>query len=341
MFKRAPPWHVRALLSGTVLFVALCLGEWGARLLVPDALMPAGASAPEEVQRRAGARRDDVFGSFTYDGDGFRIGSGLPYDRSVLFIGDSFTEGCGVSDQDTFPRATERALRRHGLATRTFNAGERGFGPAQQLQVLRRVLARIPMDAVVVQSFPMNDVSDNLAYGGFGIEDGILVEYPQPMPPVRARVIASINRTFLRDLHLVRLLAATMFVGLGPAPYDAATGLDLELALLVAIRDTARRHGIPAVGLVVPTQLVQQVQRGGHPGSRAQQEELQRFEKVRHWFETAGIRWLDAGVTIPDLAADAAKGDGGHFSKDGNERIGEAIALELLPLLQTPDRDLR
>ena len=47
-----------------------------------------------------------------------------------------------------------------------------------------------------------------------------------------------------------------------------------------------------------------------------------------------GVPWIDAGAVITDLEADAAKGDGGHFSRDGNTLIGEAIAQRLEPLLQ-------
>ena len=46
-----------------------------------------------------------------------------------------------------------------------------------------------------------------------------------------------------------------------------------------------------------------------------------------------GVPWIDAGDVITDLEADAAKSDGGHFSRDGNMLIGEAIAQRLRPLL--------
>ena len=106
-------------------------------------LPPSPASLPDDaVESRAHQDFRDATGTYTYDDDGFRAGSGLPYERSILFIGDSFTEGRGVSDDQTFARAAERALRRDGVMARSLNAGHRDFGPAQELKGRRS--ARCP-----------------------------------------------------------------------------------------------------------------------------------------------------------------------------------------------------
>ena len=63
--------------------------------------------------------------------------------------------------------------------------------------------------------------------------------------------------------------------------------------------------------------------------------EIERFEGVRARVKTFEVPWIDAGEIVVDLASDAAKGDGAHFSKDGNRLIGEAIAHELAPLLRS------
>ena len=124
-----------ALLAIAGVIAGLVLAELAARLILPDPRGPQMQwSTPEDVERRAGeATSDGPYGSFTYDEHGFRVGSGLPADQNVLFIGDSFTEGFGVSDDQTFARATERALRRDGFQVRSLNAGHRGFGAAQEL----------------------------------------------------------------------------------------------------------------------------------------------------------------------------------------------------------------
>jgi hypothetical protein len=58
-------------------------------------------------------------------------------------------------------------------------------------------LASRPIDAVVVESFPMNDPSDNIAFGGFAIADGRLVEYDTPRPPLRARLAGAGEQSWL------------------------------------------------------------------------------------------------------------------------------------------------
>lgn len=314
---------------------ALVIAEVGLRLVFSDpAFVVQWGITDEAVEQRANQASREPYGTLTFDENGFRVGSGLPYDQSILFIGDSFTEGRGVSDDETFARTTERALRRDGFAVRSLSAGHRGFGAAQELKVLRRMLARFPVDAIVVQSFPMNDLSDNLAYGGFGIEDGRLVEYEAPKPPFRARVTAALAQSWLRDLYVVRFAANAMSAGDGAAPYDSPTSFELERALLSEIVSTARGRSIPIVVLVIPTKLVQQVRHGAGSRSSQQAGEVQRFERVRALVNGYGIPWIDAGDVIADLAADAAKSDGSHFSKDGNALIGEAIARHLEPLLQ-------
>jgi len=322
-----------------------CTGMLGAALLVEIILRLSLPSAPplavqwgmpdDAVEARANEASQESYGSLTFDANGFRIGSGLPYDRTVLFIGDSFTEGHGASDDETFARATERALRRDGLMVRSLNAGHRGFGAAQELKVLRRMLARFPIEAVVVQSFPMNDLSDNLAHGGFGVENGRLIEYETPQPPLRARVTAAIAGSWLQKLYVVRLVANAVS-GNQPVPYDSPISFDLERALLDEIVSTVRGRGIPILVLVIPTKLVQWVAAGHRPRTSMELGEIQRFERVRDLITTLGVPSIDAGEVITDLKADAASGDGAHFSRDGNARIGEAIAGRLELLLRAP-----
>src|SRR4051812_7019342 len=47
----------------------------------------------DAVEQRAGLASRESYGTLTFDQNGFRVGSGLPYDQSILFLGDSFTEG--------------------------------------------------------------------------------------------------------------------------------------------------------------------------------------------------------------------------------------------------------
>ena len=324
---------VPALLVCAGLGVGLALAEVGVRLARPDgvALVVQWGMPDDAVEKRAGIRVMEDHGRriLSYDDRGFRTGSGLPYDRSVLFLGDSFTEGFGVGDDDTFARVAERALRRDGVSARSLNAGHRGFGAAQELKVLRRTLATMPVDAVVLESFPMNDPSDNIAYGGFGIADGRLVEYDPPRAPLRARLTSAVATSWLGNSYALRLVNNALAPD-DPVPWNSETSLELERALL---RESVAAVGSrPIVVLVIPTKLVQKARHGSTP-SPQELGEIRRYEEVRRYIEDIGVPWIDAGDVITDLEADAAKGDGSHFSRDGNVLIGEQIAGQLRSLL--------
>jgi hypothetical protein len=89
---------VPALLVCAGVAVALVFVEVGLRLASPDgfALQVQWGMPDNAIEERAGQGVTANGVAFRYDESGFRRGSGLPYDRSVLFVGDSFTEVFGV-----------------------------------------------------------------------------------------------------------------------------------------------------------------------------------------------------------------------------------------------------
>ncbi|MCP5110496.1 MAG: SGNH/GDSL hydrolase family protein, partial [bacterium] len=88
------------------------------------------------------------------DENGFRNPRGI--DRAdLVFVGDSFTEGHKIAEQDTFPRLAEKAT---GL--RTANLGRSGYGPPQELIVLQRHGLPLRPRFVIWQVFEGNDLHD-------------------------------------------------------------------------------------------------------------------------------------------------------------------------------------
>lgn len=108
-----------------------------------------------------------------YDDDGLR-----PVDaarlgaagRKVAFFGDSYTEGLQVPDEATFPRRVEAGLRQAGQETVCLNFGVGGTGTHQQLLRYRTLRARAKLDTVVLCLLPNNDILNNHAGLGGGIE---------------------------------------------------------------------------------------------------------------------------------------------------------------------------
>src|SRR3982751_226539 len=84
---------------------------------------------------------------------------------AVLFLGDSFTYGTGVRDDETFSARTQEHLLRAGVAARIVNAGNSAIGTDFELRYFQlRGAALRP--AVVELFFFGNDFSDS-AIGRF------------------------------------------------------------------------------------------------------------------------------------------------------------------------------
>lgn len=79
----------------------------------------------------------------------------------VLALGDSYTFGDHVDDEDAYPARLESALRalRPGTRVEVVNAGVNGFGILDEAALWRRAGGRLDPDVVLI-TFTPNDVSD-------------------------------------------------------------------------------------------------------------------------------------------------------------------------------------
>ena len=119
----------------------------------------------------------------------------------ILLLGDSYTFGFGVGDEDTFAhRLQEMIDSRAGVAGRVsvINAGVSAYGTAQQLLLYESAHARFEPDLVVLNFFVGNDVQENLClavprlrphrrFPCFGVEDEALTGPELPVAPRRGR----------------------------------------------------------------------------------------------------------------------------------------------------------
>jgi hypothetical protein len=117
---------------------------------------------PDTEAVRAAADRCNLVQKTVFDTDenGFKT-SGPPPEPgvpSVLFVGDSFTEGLHVAAAETFSEQFGRLARKRGLRVRAVNAGLNGYGPLEECWTIENWA--VPLDAalVVVNLFP-NDVA--------------------------------------------------------------------------------------------------------------------------------------------------------------------------------------
>ena len=85
---------------------------------------------------------------------GFRNPPGIET-AELAFVGDSFTEGGNVAEEQTFVRLVAEAREESGL-----NLGRSWYGPQQELVVLRRYALPAKPHAVIWVAFEGNDLKD-------------------------------------------------------------------------------------------------------------------------------------------------------------------------------------
>ncbi len=100
---------------------------------------------------------------------------------SVLFLGDSYTEGSGSSPGCNYPDVVERVLRERWLHNaRIVNAGVSGYGPVEALSLLRWYHSmNCPAQAIVYNLTLQNDFADDLPGTDRRVAAGIIFRFPQ------------------------------------------------------------------------------------------------------------------------------------------------------------------
>jgi len=76
----------------------------------------------------------------------------------IATLGDSFTFGWGVDDEDTWSRVLEKNLRNRGLDVEVMNLGQPGTWPTQYAEIAERALPVLRPDLVVVAVNPGDDL---------------------------------------------------------------------------------------------------------------------------------------------------------------------------------------
>jgi hypothetical protein len=206
-------------LLATSVVVGLGLLELVLRLFVPS---PAAGSAarfeldPELVYR---LRSDNAVtwstAEFTEtshtNADGLRgaaLATKRPGERRILALGDSFTFGHGVQDDETYPAVLEATLRARGRDVRVLNAGVPGYSTDHAYTRFLRDAARLAPDLVLV-GIHCSDVSDNWESSLYDVVDGALVR---------------------RDPRATRMYQLGSVVGLVPAAVRRSRTFDLLVA---------------------------------------------------------------------------------------------------------------
>lgn len=275
----------------------------------------------------------------------------------VLCLGDSFTWGWSVGDDETYPKVLEREL----AGVEAVNAGVCAWGTAQELVWLEREGFGYGPD-VVTLGFYLNDFADNASDTMFGyrrpmyvLEGGRLVLKSVPIPMPRKGALESV-RAFSRK-HLLTprlLLAAWQWFDRGflraadvtpirrarlrssgphPPPAEAETGAILEEAKRVC-----EARGVRFLVLAIPS--VCQVRPSAPLPCRAQDEAT--YATLIRLCRQAKI---DVVEPLDEMRAAEASGlpvfppSEFHWNAAGHRIAAQLLAQRLAARLRYPPRN--
>ena len=264
--------HVLLAVAASVL--ALALAEIAVRALVPIRLVGSSLTVYDSVYGHASKRSAQIrqiTPEYTMRAHTNSLGFRGPEPRefphrSILFLGDSFTFGLGVSDGEEYPALVGKELaERYGIGTIPIvNAGLGNMGQGRWVKFLRQEGEKFDPRVVVLQ-FLQNDFSDNIRERLFALtETGELKALPVPS--------LSRGRKFQRMIESVPGLTELYLIGLlrqsyhawksragGGAPDATQQGQraveEAEMLLTYRLTEEAlricREEGWPVIALVV------------------------------------------------------------------------------------------
>ncbi len=301
VYKRARTLAKILLTAVLGLVIGLVVGETIVRAYFPQRTGPAFFTLDPElgpIPRPGITTRYDEPGVFsltcTHNSQGLR--SEVEYtrekraDRRILVLGDSFTYGWGVDEDQTFCHLVERMMRERSPETEVVNAGNPGKGTDYALKFFRTKAADIKPDLTILCFFT-NDFKENLLQHYYIMQpSGELTErnVDREVSALKSRFWTSDLYNFmLRHSHLANLARKASFRALkGPderinrrkvdqlredtaADHDADRSFDLTRVLVENLASDVRESGsdfmlfyFPSVG------EVQQFSNGGGQGQR-------------------------------------------------------------------------
>ena len=272
----------------------------------------------------------------------------------IVTIGDSFTFGDGVEEQETWPRALERALA--GQAPRrieVINAGVPGRWVDEYYLELKRRSLPLDPDVVIVGLFIGNDIDGDDATTHIWSEvdeRGRPLRIDRPAERIERgyRVMRVLKARWrfpvIRNSHVAQLFydggkalaqlwrpsaidGETMFA----AQYTPETERAVERVedLFVAMAELCRAHGAKLLVVMIPTreQVKPELVDGSVPRDWEKPQRL-----FAAFFAREGIPYVDL---IPVLR-EAASGDplyyvfDGHWTARGHAVAAHAIAAHLV-----------
>lgn len=283
--------------------------------------------------------------------------------RRVLVIGDSFTFGWGVNDDQTYPAVLQRLLEARAPSQRieVINAGFAAcYSPDTYYLYLKRDGLALEPDAIVVGLFVGNDLDSDFAFENEWVEKDaaglplrirnvnyqVLDHFLIPSRiPLRYRTpVLSRSHVFQGMFDVWWELSPRIKSWLPGVTVYAQTGAEEQVpynyrlryadrteevftrvrTLLRAMHQLASQHGIPIYFMVIPDRV--QLSPDAYAGLPADLAKPQK--ELARFFDSEGMKYLDL------LPAFRERSGGpllylprdGHFSIEGNQAAAERLA---------------
>jgi lysophospholipase L1-like esterase len=334
-----------ALFAAAVV-ASLAIGEAALRTVVTLPLprqIPEVKYAPHPIRRftLVPDQRAFTYGArATIDATGFRTNgeAGRPPQATMFALGDSFTFGLGVNDDQTWPAQLERHVRASNPTASVVNGGTISYGVFQELDLLKATLTSI-RPAVVIHGLYWNDYMnpqppaptdpDVVTAEGYFVWD-----QPPTYHTLTERLRAALNRAAL--FYSLKQIASQAWGRTSTSTYSSAYsrmlghGIDEEDWKPIdrfyrELQMTGDRHGFTTFVVIMPVNdLVRGRSSAAHPYPTAARQRL----------SALGIPYLDA-FELWDRggygnAAFLPQGPDAHLNAEGYRILADALAQKLV-----------
>ena len=267
------------------------------------------------------------------------------HEYRILVLGDSFTWGEGVMENQDYPTQVERELENRGIRqVRVINGGVPGYSTKQERIWLERIVDKVEADAVLLGFFLGNDFMDNLADQYPTVIDGFLVssreEGHRRNLAQKLGIPPQLKIALRTNFHLYPFLTKAwvsllVFTGLENTAEHFEMARNTyspkgELALVVtrkAIKELSaycRKKGLP-FGIV----MIPDVRGNNMMAGREGYDASKPAKVMRELAQSLGIPILDLSPLYHGQTEVFYPIDG-HWNFKGHQIAGKAIATSLL-----------
>lgn len=262
-----------------------------------------------------------------------------PTRRTVIALGDSFTEGFRVRDLDTFPAMLERMLYKQELDAQVINAGIGDSGPDQHLRLLRQYLLPRLQPAILIWALYANDIEDNYTKPVYKLSGGQLAPLDSRLHWIYIRQIVDQWMPFprwLKDHSYVYRTFMKAFESFGtvalPDPYkNNPTAWSVEKLRLEiqTVKELAATRNFPVYFVLIAPQSVylaknepERWAQHNHNKSYAALLAILKDEPnfIHAWFPSANPAEIFA-----DKNRDANAYGTRHYNEAGNRLLAELV----------------